>query len=214
MRSRTFLNAESTADRQAAREQAFLASFMLDQFQSAARGSRLFLLGWSDEWRRDLTISGAGWSSIDTSLYIIELDVEIQRPRERATLTSEHFSWLTLDRQGVTGNGTENFSLFEGQSVEFLFHPLPGLALDVVERLLVDVDRGGGYAQALAIELYDWTREEYEIFTYRDGSELDLSSPQRFLGPGNAVRIRLEYGDGMGTLRVRKIRIEQTGRFS
>lgn len=214
MRSRSFLNAESTADRQAAREQAFLASFMLDQFRSAARGSRLFLAGWSDAWQRDLTISGAGWSSIDTSLYIIELDIDIQLPRERATLTSEHFSWLTLDRQGITSNGTDNFSLFEGQAVEFLFHPLPGLALDVVDRMLVDVDRGGGFAQALAVDVYNWRRDEYEIFPFRDGGDLEFSAPQRFLGPGNAVRIRLQYGDGFGTLRVRNIRIEQSGRYS
>ncbi len=213
MRSRTFLNAESTADRQSAREQAFLASFMLDQFRSAARGSRLFLVGWSDTWPRDLEVSGAGWSSIDTSLYIIELDVAIELPRERATLTSEHFSWLALDRQGITSNGPDNFSLFEGQSVEFLFHPLPGLALDAVERMLVDVDRGGGFAQALAIELYDWRRDEYETFQYRDGSEIELSDPGRYLGPGNAVRLRLQYGEGIGTLRVRKIRIEQSGRY-
>ncbi len=214
MRSRTFLNAESTAERQAAREQAFLASFMLDQFQSTARGTRLFLAGWSDEWGRDLAISGAGWSSIDTSLYIVELDIDIELPRERATLTSENFSWLTLDREGITGNGTENFNLYEGQAVEFLFHPLPGLAMDVVDHLMVDVDRGGGYAQALAVEVYDWTRSEYEAFAYRDGSELEFSRPARYLGPGNAVRIRLKYEFGIGTLRVRKIRIEQSGRYS
>ena len=80
--------------------------------------------------------------------------------------------------------------------------------------MLVEVDRGGGYAQALGVELYDWTRHEYDVFTYRDGNELELSAPQRYLGPGNAVRIRLEYGDGIGTARVRKIRIEQTGHYS
>ena len=104
--------------------------------------------------------------------------------------------------------------MFEEQSVEFLFHPLPGLAMDSVEHLLVDVDRGGGYGQALHVELYDWLRGDYDVFTYRDGSELELSAPRRYLGPGNSVRIRLRYGEGMGTARVRKIRIEQTGRYS
>ncbi len=214
MRSRGFLSAETTEDRQSAREQAFLASFMLDQFQSTARGSRLFLVGWSDQWSRDLEVSGASWSSIDTSLYIIELDVDIQLPSERATLTTEHFSWLTLGRQGVTGNGTDNFSLYEGQSVEFLFHPLPGLEMDEVDRLFIDVDRAGGYSQGLAVELYDWARGEYEVFGYRDGGELEFDAPQAFLGPGNALRIRLQFGDGMGAMRIRKIRIEQSGRFS
>lgn len=214
LRSRGFLSAESTADRQQAREQAFLASFMLDQFQSTARGNRLYLAGWSDHWPRDLEVSGANWTSIDTSLYIIELDVDIQLPRERVTLTTEHFSWLTLDRQGLTVNGTDSFSLFEGQSVEFLFHPLPGLALDVVERLFIDVDRAGGYAQGLAVELYDWARDHYEVFSYLDGDELEFAEPSAFLGPGNAVRVRLQFGDGMGTMRIRKIRIEQSGRYS
>ena len=214
LRTRSFMNAETRPERQAAREQAFLASFMVDQFGSSARGSGLYLLGWSDEWPRDLHIGGAGWSSIDTTLYIIELDVAIALPAQRVTLTTENFSWMTLDRHGVIDNGTDGFSLFEGQSVEFLFHPLPGLAMDRVDRMLIDVDRGGGYGQALHVELYDWLRGEYDVFTYRDGSELELSAPRRYLGPGNAVRIRLRYGEGMGTARVRKIRIEQTGRYA
>ena len=214
LRTRSFLNAETRSERQAAREQAFLASFMVDQFSSSARGSGLYLLGWSDQWARDLSIGGAGWSSIDTTLYLVELDVAIQLPSQRVTLTTDNFSWMTLERQGVTDNGTDGFSLFEDQSVEYLFHPLPGLAMDSVERMLVDVDRGGGYGQALHVELYDWLRGEYDVFTYRDGSELELSAPRRYLGPGNAVRIRLRYSEGIGTARVRKIRIEQTGRYS
>ena len=214
LRTRSFLNAESKSERQAAREQAFLASFMVDQFASSARGSALYLLGWSDEWQRDLDIGGAGWTSIDTTLYVIELEVDMQLPTQRVTLTTENFSWMTLDRQGVADNGTESFSLYEEQSVEFLFHPLPGLALDSVEHMLVDIDRGGGYGQALHVELYDWRQGDYDTFTYRDGSELEFSAPRRYLGPGNAVKIRLRYGEGIGTARVRKIRIEQTGRYS
>ena len=213
LRMRSFLNAEARSERQAAREQAFLASFMVDQFGSSARGSGLYLLGWSDEWARDLNIGGAGWTSIDTTLYVIELDVAIELPSQRVTLTTENFSWITLDRQGVIDNGTDGFSLFEEQGVEFLFHPLPGLAMDRVEHMLIDVDRGGGYGQALHVEVYDWLRDDYEVFTYRDGSELAFSAPQAYLGPGQAVRIRLRYGDGVGTARVRKIRLEQTGRY-
>ena len=55
---------------------------------------------------------------------------------------------------------------------------------------------------------------DYDVFTYRDGSELELMAPRRYLGPGQAVKIRLRYGEGLGTARVRKIRIEQTGRYA
>jgi hypothetical protein len=214
LRTRAFLRVESAAERQAAREQSFLASFAVDQFATDARGLGLYLAGWSDEWTRDLEISGAGWSAIDTTLYLIELDVERQLPSETATLTSEYFSWLTLDRKGISDNGTDGFSLFEGQGVEFIFHPLPGMAMDEVTRLHIEVDRGGGYAQSLDAQVYNWRSGEYEVFNFRDGDEMDFTSPAVYLGPGKAVRLRLQFDDRAGTARVRKIRIEQTGRYS
>lgn len=214
LRSRAFLRVESAAERQAAREQSFLASFTVDQFNSDARGAGLYLVGWSDEWPRDLEISGAGWSAIDTTLYVIELDVDIKLPSQTATLTSEYFSWLTLDRMGLTDNGTDNFSLYEEQGAEFLFHPLPGLAMDEVSRLLVEVDRGGGYAQSLDVQLYNWRSDEYDIFDFRAGEELSFANPQAYLGPSQAVRLRLQFDDGVGAARIRKIRIEQTGRYN
>ncbi len=213
LRTRAFLRAESIKERQAAREQSFLASFSVDQFLSDGRGAGLYLAGWSDSWARDLEIEGAAWSAVDTSLYLIELDVDIELPGEQVTLSSDYFSWMTLEREGLVGNGTDNFSLFESQSVEFLFHPLPGLALDEVTRLYLKVDRGGGYAQMLPLEVYDWEAGAYEKFGYREGDELELAAPAAYLGAGNAVRLRLEYNSGSGTARVRRIRLEQTGRY-
>ena len=213
LRSRAFLNAQSVGERQAAREQAFLASFLVDQYQSTGRGTGLYLAGWTDSWERDLSISGAGWGSIDTSLYLIELDVDIALPSGRATLTSENFTWTALSRDGISHQGTDDFSLYEGQSVEFLLTPLPGLAMDTVDRLFLEIDRGGGYAQALDAELYNWERDAYDIFNYRLSENLEFEQPGRYLGAGNAVQIRLDFGEGVGTAWVREIRIEQTGSY-
>ena len=214
LRPRAFLSAQSVEDKQAAREQSFLASFMADQFNSTARGTGLYLVGWHDEWERDLDIGGAGWSAVDTSLYVIELELDIKLPTETATLTSEYFTWMTLERSGITGNGADGFSLFETQGVEFLFNPLQGLVMDEVDRMVVEVDRGGGYAQSLDVELFNWTENEYDVYTFRDGDVLDFDDPRPYLGAGNMVQIRLRYDQGIGTARVRKIRIEQTGRYS
>ena len=213
LRSRAFLGAEGIEERQAAREQSFLASFMVDQFDSTARGSRLYLVGWSDQWPRDLDIRGAGWNAINTALYIIELERELVLPTQTATLTSEHFTWMTLQRNGISGNGTDGFSLFEMQGVEFLFNPLPGLSMDEVVHLLVEVDRSGGYAQSLDVELFNWRKNDYDVYLYRDGDRLEFADPQPYLGAGNMVKIRLRYDQGIGTARIRKIRIEQTGRY-
>ena len=214
LRSRAFLGAQSIEEKQAAREQAFLASFMVDQFNSAARGASLYLVGWSDEWERDLDIRGADWSAINTSLYVIELELDIKLPTETAALASEYFTWMTLERSGgIPSSGPDGFSLFEDQGVTFLFNPLPGLVMDEVSRMVVEVDRGGGYAQSLDIELFNWAANEYDAFGFREGDTLEFDDPRPYLGVGNMVQIRLRYDQGIGTARVRKIRIEQTGRY-
>ena len=213
MRSRAFINAQSLEDRQRAREQSFLASFLRDEFASTARGTSLALMGWSDEWTRDLDIDGAAWNSVDTTLYVIELDVDLTLPDELATLTSQHFSWMTLERVGTNDNGTDNFTLYEDGSVIFQFTPLPGLSMREVSHLHVDVDRGGGFAQGLDVLIYDWSSGEYESMGYSDGSALDFPRPARYLGANNAVRLRIEHAGSMGIVRVRDIRLTQTGRY-
>lgn len=215
MRSRAFLEAKSIDQKQSAREQAFLASFMIDQFDSTSRGTKAYLVGWRDEWERDLEVADTNWNAIDTTLYIIELDVTVQLPTETVSMTSEHFTWMTLERVGVTNNGTENFNLFETQQVEYRISPLHGLSMDEVDTLIVEVDRGGGYAQSLQVELLNQQTNEYELFTARnDGDILEFDDPQKYLDDNNTIQIRLYYEQGIGTARVRKIRVTQIGRYS
>jgi len=221
LRSRAFLEALSISEKQSAREQAFLASFMQDQFDSTARGTKAYLVGWHDEWERDLEVTGANWTSVDTTLYIIELDVEIDHPAETVSITSEYFSWMSIERLNVTESGTDGLTLFETQEVAYRFTPLPGMVMDEIDMLVVEVDRGGGYAQSLVVELYNFDTDEYDQFTYLDGdilqfpdSENDLPEPAQYLGTNNMVQVRLFYQQGIGTARVRKMRITQTGRFS
>ena len=54
LRTRAFLNVQSVAEKQAAREQSFLASFTLDQFSSTARGTKLYLAGWRRSLDREI----------------------------------------------------------------------------------------------------------------------------------------------------------------
>jgi len=85
--------------------------------------------------------------------------------------------------------------------------------MDEVDRLVIEVDRSGGYAQSLDTELFNWVENEYDVYTFRDGEILEFDDPLPYLGAGNMVRIRLHYEQGIGTARVRKMRIEQTGRY-
>jgi hypothetical protein len=214
LRTRAFLEVQSVTEKQFAREQAFLASFLIDQFDTSARGTKLYLVGWADEWSRDIDFAGANWNSVDTTLYVIEIDVEVEHPQETVHLSTEYYTWMTLNRNGITEGGTEDFNLFETQEVEFIFNPIQEFVMDEVDKLIVEVDRGGGYAQSLTVELFDWQRQEYDLFTFRDGDILEFENPDRYLGADNMVQVRLYYEQGIGTARVRKVRLTQTGRYS
>lgn len=214
LRSREFAEADTIEDKQSAREHAFLASFLIDQFNTSGRGTKVYLVGWHDEWQRDLDVVDTNWNTVDTTLYIIELEVNIELPTETATLTSENFTWMTIDRVGITHNGVDDFVLYEEHLVEYLLTPLPGLAMDEVDQLFIEVDRTGGFAQSLQVELLNWRTNTYDEFNYRDGDILEFDDPQQYLDDNNRVQIRLYYTEGTGTARVRKVRVKQTGRYS
>ena len=48
----------------------------------------------------------------------------------------------------------------------------------------------------LDIELFNTKTNEYDVFGYREGDELDLANPQPYLGANNEVQVRLKFDEG------------------
>lgn len=215
-RARAYFAAQTIEEKEISRRQAFLASFMVDQFGSAARGNRIYLLGWSDEWTRDIGIEGGDWNPIDTTLYIIELDVTIELPstNETVTVTPDQFTWMSTLRKGLTENSTTDVTLLPDQQLGFRFTPLSELILNEVDTLVINFDRGGGFGLSLELDVYNWDEGEWSRFPLHEGNVLTLTEPAPYLGPDNAVEVRVIYNEGLGTARLRSIRISQTGRFA
>jgi hypothetical protein len=105
-----------------------------------------------------------------------------------------------------------NLTLQPGDDLSFQFTPLPEAVLDTVDQLTVRMERTSMGDADLPIYLYNWTRGEWEQVSLVDG-ERQFSRPSRYLGPENAVRVRLNADDIGGFLRLDRLVVEQSGEF-
>lgn len=203
------------------RRQLLVSSINNDQYFSTARGDQVFLAGWSDQIPLLTTLTGATWESIDTTLHIIELAVERTKPLGRTLITQSEFTWTAQTRSGLTADTAPvNTLLQPGDEVIFRFTPIQGAVLTDVDTLRIIFDNTGAGRVDSPLELWDWEARKWAQIDpepFRDTtafSQYVLREPEAYLGPLNAVQIRLTADEGGVTfVRYDRISVEQEGRF-
>ena len=131
-------NITSTTNRQ----RSLLLSFLRDQYATGNIGNRAFILGWSDqEKEKDIIIEDTPYQTIDTSLYIIELDVEIEEsaPNEEIMLSADQFIWLFREREENSVGGLHDFYIINPGKAEVRFMPMEGAILDNVSQMTIEL---------------------------------------------------------------------------
>lgn len=199
--------------------QLFLSSFIVDQYGSTARGDRAFLAGWSSALPSGIALEGAAWEEIGETLYLIELAVDIELPAGEVVISLPRFTWTALERSGLASAAAPTgLAMQPGESAAFRFTPQPGAVLAEVRALRVLAEGTSAARAGLPLELWDWRAREWvpiELAPQRGASSASrtISAPARFLGPGNAVQLRL-VSDPLGSfLRIDRLGVEQVGRY-
>lgn len=196
------------------RRQAFLQSFIRDQYGSTARGNSVYLIGWTDQAPYTETVPNELTRTVDTTLYIVELAVQYDTPqRSEIVITEDQFTWVSIDRTNAPNAGVIRVDVPASAEIVFRFTPLPGSVLDEVNALDIIYNRRDSRV-ASTFEIWNWEAAEWEVFTIMDADRMTFDDPARFLGPLNAVQIRATpRGDG-GNLTIDRIGIEQRGNFT
>lgn len=199
------------------RRQAFLDSFVIDQFASTARGNRVYLAAWTQDAPTEEDIDGAGFDVVDTTLYIIELEVEREDSgNDTVLITQDQFIWTTRERVGMDDAGVSELSLRTDTELVYRFTPVPDARLTEVDALIINVNRTQrtGFSDG-AVELWDWAEEAWEVVSIdlAENAQTVLSDPARFIGPQNAVEMRITRMSSGGSVFLERIGVEQLGRF-
>lgn len=195
------------------RRTALLDGLIIDQYASSARGDEVYLVGWVDAAPTEETVDGAGFDVSDSTLYIIRLEVD--RPDSgTATVTQDQFSWVSLDRTGVGDLAPNNVNLVSGTELVFRFTPFPTARLSRVDALTLYLDFPNRNFGTNALELRNWENGNWELIEFASVEELTLTEDfEKYIGPLNAVEIRVVRSNVDGQVSIQNIAVEQTGRF-
>jgi hypothetical protein len=211
--NRPFIDA--TLEQEIRRRRFFLQSLMMDTFNSTARGDRVYFAAWTQESPVSFEVEGANWSTKDTTLYLIELELDFRRPpsTQDVFLSADKFTWVTQSRIGVVNyTGPLDLRLVPGDDVVFRFTPLPDMVLPQVNELVVNVDRNYGYTREVPIQVWNWQLGEWQDLNMENRQTV-ISRPRAYLGPQNAVQVRVYLEGAGGYLDVGNVWVEQRGRF-
>ncbi|MEQ8674801.1 MAG: hypothetical protein RLP44_18235 [Aggregatilineales bacterium] len=196
------------------RRQALLNAFISDQYASTSRGDHAYLVGWTDTAPLDEVIGGAGWEPLDTTLYIIELDVIAETPATGSTVIArDQFTWVSLDRTGTDEMGPYSLNLFNATAVTFRFTPLPDAVLSEVDTLNVILERPNVVSSVMQVEIWDWEAQTWDDLQFNREESLTVRNPERYLGALNAVQIRIQRPETGGSVFIEQVAVEQIGSF-
>lgn len=191
---------------------ALIASFMVDQYGSRARGNRVFLLGWTETSPTQENMGTQTYSSVDTTLYIIEISTEIAPTAEEVLITRDQFIWTALpDSQiGNISPSNLNTTLLDNNIVAFRFTPIADAQLAEVTSLTLVLERTST-SLTNTIEMWDWQNKEWVSFLIGGQNRYPIEDYARFIGAQNAVQVRTVTGLSGGSRYIQQLGIEQRG---
>ncbi len=202
------------AEQEFYRRRMFLSSFINDPYDVlTGRGNRAYLAAWGDVAPLGVTLDGANWKSLDTTLYLVELDVTLTPPGDDVLIASDQFTWIVKDRNSVTDLAPIAIRLQPGDEVSFRFTPLPESVLSQVSELTITVDRESSTSRTLPLRVWNWDTQAWDEVSINGGNVHSIRNPAAYLGPQNAVQVQI-VADEIGTYTsISDLSIEQRGQF-
>ena len=193
------------------RRQTFLANFVIDQFNSTARGDNIYMIGWTEQAPFSEDIPDANWKAVDSTLYITELETTQQSAvNTLARVGPDQFTWTLIEDEAAT-NSTPNFiSYLNRGRLSFRLTPVPRSVLSTVDELVLVIERGSSSLTNTEVRLYNWDSGEYDPIML-DGDRTQVADHAPYIGPNNAVQIEIDRFLSAGALSITKLAVEQYG---
>jgi hypothetical protein len=167
------------------------------------------VVAWSDQPQLETAVSHRRYAELATSLYFIEVPVSINLGDGRnVTIPPSLITWTRLTAQ-TTIPGAVPFSPYEPYGLgdspvnlylppgvrDFEYRPWSSMSGMAVRQLAVDVQGPAGTARTalpIGVYLWHWAEERWQPVAGATWGVTTVPEPAPFLGPGNAVRIRLQ----------------------
>ncbi len=165
---------------------------------------------WSNEYLWPVEVAGNESEVLDTVGYFLDVRLApIAATQGEWLIPPALTTWQVLDSRGSAENGPYQFYLTTG-TTSFQFQPWDSFRLDTVTELTLSISLQSSALQAIRISLWDWQTESWMVQeNLQDGDNL-IANPGRFVGPSNAVRVRLE-NNGMASHNFNRLEVTYKG---
>ncbi|NWG16461.1 MAG: hypothetical protein HXY41_07480 [Chloroflexi bacterium] len=202
------------AEKEAYRRRLFLASFISDAYSlTTGRGSQVYLAAWAGSAPMTVELDSSPWTTLDTTLYLAQFAVEIEKPAGETFVSAEQFTWTAMNSAGLNPLAPYALALEPGGEAVFRYTPLPDAVLRQVRELTIRLDRNTTISRNLPLQIWNWETDAWEDLQVGSGKELIIRDPARYLGPHNAVQLRVLADTISGYPRLQDLSVEQRGRF-
>jgi hypothetical protein len=208
------------------RRQAFLKSFVRDQYNSTTLGDGAYLLAWTNDIPRDWMVPDATWRSVDDTLYIVQLAItpEPLAPNQIVTLTPDRFVWTMTERilnpdelvgagtlpNNNTQGGIDDILLNPDEGFAVRFTPLENAKLNNVSQIEIRFARASGFANQIEMSLWNWQAQAWEVQPLKI-QEYTLEQPQAYIASDGSVLLKFVSTYPSGTSRIRDLKLTMTG---
>jgi hypothetical protein len=187
-----------------------LAALVVDYDLSGGRDSGAYLFAWTDEALVNIELAGRPYNEEDTTLFIFDLPVTVASA-PLVEIPAGLTTWSvteTDDPKTLREIAPVQFQVGRDAQAAFQFMPMPEMRLEQVDELLVKFQGQG----PLFVELWNWVSESWTpVVLDPESDTTPIADPGRFLGPENAVNVRI-ISDGSNSYnQVRYIKVAYRG---
>lgn len=172
-----------------------LGALAVDYDVSGGRGSGVYLAGWIDSIPLDVELLGRPQKQEDTALLMVSLPVTVQADDAHVEVPPGLTTWTVVrggDARTAIDVTPTGFQLNNTEQAVFEFMPFPEMRLAQVDALILSFAAQG----ALRLDVWDWEAETWtQVQVDPATAEIALQDAAAFVGPENAVRVRVLLED-------------------
>ncbi len=191
-----------------------LSSLVIDTNLSGGRDMDVYLFGWSTSGVVGIDLGEKPLTEEDTTLFIFQLPTRVVADSPVVDVPPALTTWAIAeagDPATLLEVTPARFRVSSTTQAAFQFQPMPSARLASVSELDVQFQ---GYGPVIA-EIWDWDREEWTVMPFAsDSTELQIRRPQRFLGPENAVTIRVRATDSVSYNEIEYVKVGYRGQLA
>jgi len=198
------------------RRQSFLEAMIADADPSGGRGTDVYLVGWSNQSPLEVRLEGAAFDTEDTTLYIFRLPTRVQAISSNGVveLPSAYLTWTTTEASPRRDVAPYELFLQPSETAIFRYLPMPLMRLQDVQELRLFVKPGNTFSIGRGrVSLWDWQAAEWIPIDVSNISVRITDRPSRFIGPENAIELRVDVPNDSATVHFERIDLTLYGRL-